>query len=142
MSIKERLLHSLLFECFALLIMMLGASLFTSHDPTLVGGIGLLLSLMAMVWNYLYNLMFDQIFGHQRITRTWLMRAGHALGFELGLLVVTVPLLMWALQLDFWTVLILDLGVVVFFLVYAMVFNWLYDLTRAKWLIKSTCVSS
>lgn len=133
MSVKERILHSILFECFALLIMMLGASLFTRHDPAMVGGVGFVLSLIAMVWNYLYNLLFDQLFGHDRIARPLKMRAGHALGFELGLLVVTIPLLMWVLQLDFWTVLILDLGVVAFFLVYAMLFNWAYDHIRAKW---------
>ncbi|KLV09464.1 hypothetical protein C9I92_14110 [Photobacterium ganghwense] len=133
MSVKERILHSVLFELFALSLMMLGAKLFTQHNPAEIGAIGFALSLMAMTWNYLYNLMFDRLFGAERLSRTLITRISHALGFEGGLLLVTIPFLMWALQLDFWTVLILDISVVLFFLVYALIFNWSYDLLRVKW---------
>ncbi|MGF1724930.1 PACE efflux transporter [Photobacterium nomapromontoriensis] len=133
MTIKERILHSVLFEVFALLIMMIGASLFTNHNPAAIGGIGLALSLIAMGWNYFYNLGFDKIYGADRLARKIGTRIAHGIGFEAGLLLVTIPVLMWALQLDFWTVLILDLGIVIFFLVYSIVYNWIYDQVRAKY---------
>lgn len=133
MTIKERILHSVLFEIFALTIMMIGASLFTNHNPAAIGGIGLALSLIAMGWNYVYNLGFDKVFGADRLSRKFGTRIAHGIGFEAGLLVVTIPVLMWALQLDFWTVLILDLGIVIFFLVYSIIYNWVYDQVRAKY---------
>lgn len=37
---------------------------------------------------------------------------------------------MWAPQLDFWTVLMMGIGVVVFATLYAIGFNWVYDVLR------------
>ncbi|MDK9759297.1 hypothetical protein KIV40_29165, partial [Vibrio sp. D173a] len=51
-------------------------------------------------------------------------------GFELGLMTVTLPVLMWVLKLDFLTVLIMDIGLVIFFVLYAIGFNWAYDSVR------------
>ncbi len=47
-------------------------------------------------------------------------------------MLVTFPLLMWVLQLDFWTVLVMDIGIVIFFVLYAIAFNWVYDSIRAQ----------
>ncbi|MGF1702569.1 PACE efflux transporter [Photobacterium makurazakiensis] len=137
MTIKERILHSVLFEVFALLIIMVGTSLFTSHNPAEVGGLGLMMSLIAMVWNYVYNLGFDKVFGDERLSRKMGLRVVHGIGFEFGLLFATIPLLMWILQLDFWTVLILDIGIVIFFLVYSILYNLAYDHAKARWFNKA-----
>ncbi|MGF1718367.1 PACE efflux transporter [Photobacterium chitinilyticum] len=140
MSVKERILHSLLFEAFALCILMGAATLFTAHNPTVVGGVAIALSVLAMMWNYVYNLGFDRVFGHDRLSRKIGMRIAHGIGFEAGLLLVTIPLLMWVLQMDFWTVLILDLGIVIFFLVYSIIYNWAYDQVRSKITARATAV--
>jgi len=140
MSVKERILHSLLFEAFALCILMGAATLFTAHNPTVVGGVAIALSVLAMMWNYVYNLGFDRVFGHDRLSRKIGMRIAHGIGFEAGLLLVTIPLLMWVLQMDFWTVLILDLGIVIFFLVYSIIYNWAYDQVRSKITTRATAV--
>ncbi len=47
---------------------------------------------------------------------------------------------MWVLQMDFWTVLILDLGIVIFFLVYSIIYNWAYDQVRSKITTRATAV--
>ncbi|MEH6454426.1 MAG: PACE efflux transporter [Psychromonas sp.] len=132
MSTKERVFHSLIFEMVALLILVVASQLFTEHNPLEIGLLALTLSLIAMVWNYIYNLGFDKFFGENRISRGLLIRIGHGAGFELGLLIATIPLLMWVLKLDFWTVLILDLGLASFFLIYSIVFNWCYDNIRER----------
>ncbi len=90
MSVKERILHSLLFEAFALCILMGAATLFTAHNPTVVGGVAIALSVLAMMWNYIYNLGFDRVFGHDRLSRKIGMRIAHGIGFEAGLLLVTI----------------------------------------------------
>ncbi|MEZ9200472.1 PACE efflux transporter [Shewanella sp. 10N.286.54.B9] len=132
MNVKERILHSVLFEAIALVFVITAALVFTDTEAKSATGLAVGLSLIAMVWNYIYNLGFDRIFGQNRIQRSIKMRLGHGLGFELGMIVATLPLMMWVLQLDFWTVFIMDIGVVIFFLVYAIIYNWAYDVIRER----------
>lgn len=132
MNTKERIFHSVLFEAIALVFVITAATVFTDAGAKSATGLAVGLSLIAMCWNYIYNLGFDRIFGYNRIERTFKMRIGHGLGFELGMIFATLPLMMWVLQLDFWTVFVMDIGVVIFFLVYAIVYNWCYDLLRER----------
>ena len=101
-----------------------------------MAGLALSLSLIAMTWNYVYNYGYDKIYGADRSKRTKKTRILHGLGFELGLMLVTFPLLMWVLQLDFWTVLVMDIGIVIFFVLYAIAFNWAYDSVRDQLVAK------
>ncbi|TKB49898.1 PACE efflux transporter [Ferrimonas sediminicola] len=132
MSTKERILHTLLFELLALLLITLLGPLLIPVASHTLAGIAILLSLIAMGWNYGYNLAFDRLFGADRQTRSPLLRLVHGLGFELGLLPLTLPVLMWTLSMSLWQVLLLDIGAILFFLVYAIAFNWGYDKVRAR----------
>ncbi|AQS39929.1 putative membrane protein [Shewanella psychrophila] len=132
MKTKERIFHSVLFEAIALVFVITAATLFTDAGAKSATGLAVGLSLIAMCWNYIYNLGFDRLYGTNRIERSIKMRLGHGLGFELGMIFATLPLMMWVLQLDFWTVFVMDIGVVIFFLIYAIVFNWGYDVIRAR----------
>ncbi len=133
MSVKERIFHSLLFEVIALFLLAGLAYLITQQDPLKMTGLAVTISLIAMAWNYLFNLGFDRVYGSDRLSRTLMMRIGHGIAFEIGMLVFSFPVIMWVLQLDFWTVLVLDFGAVLFFLVYAVIFNWVYDIVRARY---------
>ncbi|MBY5992382.1 PACE efflux transporter [Ferrimonas balearica] len=132
MSTRERILHSLLFELIALAIVVPASALLTGHGAGAMAMVAVTLSLIAMGWNYLYNLGFDRVYGANRLSRGWGLRIAHGVGFELGLVAATIPILMWQLKLGFWAALWLDIGFVVFFLVYAIVFNWSYDQIRAR----------
>ncbi|MDO6487028.1 PACE efflux transporter [Colwellia sp. 4_MG-2023] len=131
-STTERILHSVLFEAIALIFMIYAAMNFIDVDTKSATGLAMGLSLIAMFWNYFYNLVFDHIFGDDRINRTIKMRIGHGLGFELGLTFVTLPLIMWVLQLDFWIVAAMETTLILFFLLYAIIYNWCYDLARVR----------
>ena len=39
-----------------------------------------------------------------------------------------VPVFAWWLDVSLWQALVMDLGLVVFFLIYTFVFNWAFDL--------------
>lgn len=132
MSHKERLLHMVLFESIALILMVTLATLITGHDAAKMAGLAMTLSLLAMGWNYIFNYGYDKTFGADRAIRTVKTRILHGLGFELGLTFISLPVLMWVLKLDFWTVLMMDIGMVIFFVLYAIAFNWLYDLIRQR----------
>ncbi|WP_025563630.1 chlorhexidine efflux transporter [Psychromonas sp. SP041] len=77
-------------------------------------------------------LCFEKKFGHNQIKRSFKMRVAHGLGFELGLIGVTLPIITWFLQLDFWSALMMDLLVIIFFLIYAIIYHWCYDVIRAR----------
>jgi uncharacterized membrane protein len=119
-----------LFEVFALIMMAGLATYITGNGAGEMAGLALAMSLIAMAWNYVYNYGYDKIFGADRTKRTKKTRVLHGLGFELGLMTVTLPVLMWVLKLDFLTVLIMDIGLVIFFVLYAIGFNWAYDSVR------------
>jgi uncharacterized membrane protein len=54
-------------------------------------------------------------------------------GFELGLLIASVPLAAVWLGIGLWPAFVLDLGLVLFFLPYTVVFNAAYDALRGRW---------
>ncbi|REG84995.1 PACE efflux transporter [Marinomonas pollencensis] len=130
MSVKERVFHSVLFEGLALLVVVPTSALLMGTEMVTMTGLGIAMSLTAMAWNFFYNIGFDSIFGHQRIKRSLSIRVFHSIGFELGLLLATVPLIMWMLSLTVLPALIFASGLVVFFLLYAIIFNYGYDHIR------------
>ncbi|MFS1489097.1 PACE efflux transporter [Vibrio splendidus] len=136
MSHKERMLHMVLFELVALVLMAGLATYIVGGGAVKMAGLAVSLSLIAMGWNYVYNYGYDKIYGADRSKRTKKTRILHGLGFELGLMLVSFPLLMWVLQLDFWTVLVMDIGIVIFFVLYAIAFNWAYDSVRDQLVAK------
>jgi uncharacterized membrane protein len=84
---------------------------------------------VAMLWNYVYNLGFDHAM--QRLTggtaKTTRIRIAHAVLFELGLLMIMLPLVAWYLQISIWQALVMDIALALFYMGYAFVFNWGYD---------------
>lgn len=133
MSFKERVFHALLFEIIALVLLTLIAVFITGNDIAEMSGLAIMLSLIAMLWNFIFNIIFDKIHGAERINRSLWIRLQHGFGFELGMLIFSFPVIMWVLQLDLLSVFLLDVGAMVFFLIYAIVFNWIYDVIRARY---------
>ena len=131
-SIKERFLHSLAFEviavaiCAPLGVWLLGYSL--AH----IGALTLMISLAAMIWNMVFNALFDRAQRRIGFERTMFARGVHALMFEIGLLLVVVPLAAWWLGIGLWEAFLLDIAIALFFLPYTFIFNWSYDHIRAS----------
>ncbi|SON53103.1 PACE efflux transporter [Vibrio tapetis] len=132
MSNKERAFHSVLFELFAIMLLIPLGSLIGGIDTHTMTGVAIFMSLIAMGWNYLFNVLFDKYFGADRSKRSARLRVSHGVMFEGGLLVLTLPLLMWFLQRSFMDVVVLELSMIAFFLLYAIVYNWVYDVLRGQ----------
>ncbi|CAH8213754.1 PACE efflux transporter [Vibrio aestuarianus] len=129
MSVKERIFHAVVFELTALAILIPLSALITGQGSGDLAMVGAGLSLLAIVWNYQYNILFDRLFGSDRSGRSAKIRLLHTTGFEGGLVFVSIPAIAWILEITLWQALILDIGFLVFFFIYTMVFNWCYD----KW---------
>ena len=83
---------------------------------------------MAVVWNFIYNSLFEAWEARQATRgRSVARRAAHAIGFEGGLVAVLVPLFAWWLNISLWEALVLDLGLVVFFMIYTFLFSLAFD---------------
>ena len=141
-SIKERLAHALIFEVLAIAICApLGAWLL-GYPLAHMGLLTLMVSLLAMVWNMLFNALFDQAQHRMGFQRNVAARAVHALLFEIGLVLAVVPLAAWWLGISLWRAFVLDIGIVLFFLPYTFAFNWAYDSLRAQLLARRQASAS
>jgi uncharacterized membrane protein len=129
-SFAERCFQAVTFEVLAiiisapLLVWLMGVPIVDA------GLLTLMISLLAMTWNVIFNALFDRIERRLGLKRTLRVRAVHAVGFELGLIVTVVPLAAWWLNISLLDALLLDIGVVLFFLPYTFLFNLGYDKLR------------
>ncbi|HOB47245.1 MAG TPA: PACE efflux transporter [Zoogloea sp.] len=130
-SFRDRLRQIALFEAGGLL-MITPPYVWLTGQP---GGESVVLmaalALLAATWNGIYNTAFDWIEG--RLTgrsadlRPWSVRAFHAAGFELGILLMSLPLIVFWTDMSWTAALLADLGLAVAYVAYAFVFNLAYD---------------
>jgi uncharacterized membrane protein len=127
---KERLKFSCLFELILIAVLAPMGALVLEKQILDVGVLALVLSLKAMLFNLLYNWMFDLVdvrAGRIPTQRSVLRRILHAVGFEVGLMITSLPIVVWWLGLSLLQALIMDLVVTSFVVVYTFVFTWSYD---------------
>lgn len=130
-SIKERFFHALGFEVLAIAICApLGAWLL-GYSLGHMGVLTLMISLIAMTWNMVFNALFDRAQRRIGFERKVLARLLHSLLFEVGLILAVVPLAAWWLNIGLWEAFVLDIGIALFFPPYSFAFNWTYDHMRA-----------
>ena len=131
-SVAERFFHALLFETIAVGLTSAALVWLMNKPLSEAGGLAIAISTIAMLWNMVFNAAFDRAQRRMGFQRTIGVRAIHAVLFEAGLTIAIVPLAAWALEISLMKALMLDIGVLIFFLFYAFVFNWCYDIVRAK----------
>ena len=135
-SVRERFFHALAFELLAIAICApLGAWLL-GYSLAHIGLLTLMISLVAMTWNMIFNAIFDRVQRRLGFERTLVARALHAVLFEIGLLLAVVPLAAWWLKIGLWEAFVLDIGIALFFLPYTFLFNLAYDHLRARFVAK------
>ncbi|MNE91742.1 Bacterial Transmembrane Pair family protein [compost metagenome] len=76
--------------------------------------------------------MFDRLWPAERVKRSVKVRALHASGFEIGFVVIGVPIAALMLNLSLVQAFMLEIGFFVFMLPYTMAYNWAYDLLRQR----------
>jgi uncharacterized membrane protein len=124
----RKIFHATLFELIAIVIVTVAMQVISDKSTAQSGGLALSTSLVAMSWNMLFNTLFER-WERQQVsrTRTVRRRLAHVVLFEAGLVLMTVPIIAWWLDMGFWQAVVTDLGLVAFFLVYGFGFNWLFD---------------
>ena len=130
MTSKERIFHVVLFELGAIVISVLIIKLSDSYHISTTFGLSVIMSIMAMVWNVIFNYFFDKIFIGERLNRGVLIRLLHVLLFEGGLLLFTAPVIAYALNIFLSNAFIMDIGLSIAISIYAFIYNWIYDFMR------------
>ena len=127
---RDRMRHAVIYECVGLILAVPLAAWGFGTDLMDTGLLGIFFSVLAMIWNMIYNHYFDLLLiknGRDPARRGFRLRTVHAVLFETGFLVVSVPAIAWWLSLSLIEALAMDLGFTLFYVGYTYVYNWIYD---------------
>ncbi len=125
---RRRILQALLYETFA--VLGTGPVLAWLFDKPMQStlALALLMSSIALGWNYVFNTLFECWERRQSIKgRSLRRRIAHGIGFEGGLVLILVPVMAWWLNITLLDAFLLDLGFLAFFFIYTVVFTWVFD---------------
>ncbi|MYM24101.1 PACE efflux transporter [Duganella sp. FT135W] len=126
-GLKRKVVYVSLFELIAIGLTS-SILIFSGQDAGHAGAAAVASSGLAIIWNFIFNSLFETWEARQ-VTRgrSWKRRAVHAIGFEGGLVLVLVPLFAWWLNITLWEALVLDIGLLLFFMVYTYIFSLAFD---------------
>ncbi|WP_108649403.1 PACE efflux transporter [Dongshaea marina] len=129
-SYWDRMRHVLLFEVIGLILVIPLSTTVFKVQSTHMGILAIGFALFAPIWNFFYNLWFDKLMLLTRgsTRKTMWIRGVHAICFELGMLIIALPITAWWLNVSLLQALIMDIALALFYVVYAYIFNWCYDL--------------
>ncbi|UGA37346.1 PACE efflux transporter [Chromobacterium haemolyticum] len=88
----ERGFHAVMYELCAMALLVPLASLVMEQSLLHMGALAFMMSTAAMMWNVVFNMLFDRMEAAMGWSRTVGVRTLHALMFEGGLVIMLVPL--------------------------------------------------
>ena len=125
---KRKITYVATYETIAFLLGTLGFFSFSDSSLERAGALAIFASLFAVSWNFAYNAMFERWESKRLVRgRNLVRRVLHAVGFELGFLVVLLPAAAWWLNISYLRSFTLNLGLNIFFFVYTFAFTWCFD---------------
>ena len=129
---KRRWVHALSYEVILLVIIALGLSYMFEMPMQVTGGLGIAMAVTSVLWNMFFNHYFEKLEAKHQLHRTFKIRVLHAIGFEGGLMLATIPMVAYALQMSIWQAIVLDFSLTLCILVYTFIFQWCYDHIEAR----------
>jgi len=122
-----RFIHACIFELTAIAITAIYFVVIMRESFFDMALLSTAISLTATLWNGVFNFLFDRLQKRLAFRRTVWIRLAHAFAFEGGLVLLTVPMVAYSLQVGFLTAFVLEAALLLFFLPYSFVFNFIYD---------------
>ncbi len=130
-SFWDRVRQISLFEVGGLLLITPPFAWLSGVPLSESAGLLALVALIAALWNASYNTCFDwfegRLTGRTADRRPIRLRVLHAFGFEGGLLLMSLPVIMWWTGMGWLQALIADIGLAAAYVAYAFAFNLTYD---------------
>lgn len=124
----RRVVQAGLYEVFAIAFVGPVLSLAFDKPAASTMGLAVVLSTIALMWNYIFNALFERWESRQaQGGRSLARRIAHGAGFEGGLCIILVPVMAWWLETSALTALMANVGLMTFFFLYAIGFTWAFD---------------
>lgn len=124
----RRVLQAILYEVFAIAFVAPVLSVAFDKPPSSTFALAVILSSIALTWNYVFNAIFERWESRQAVRgRSLARRLAHGTGFEGGLTVLLIPVMSLWLEISPLDAFMANLGLLAFFFVYAIGFTWLFD---------------
>ena len=124
----RRVLYVTLYELIAIAVATAGLAQLSGQGAGHSSVVAVAASAIAVLWNVVFNWAFERWESRQTVRgRSVARRVAHAIGFEGGLVFTLVPLFAWWFNVSLWQAFVMDLALIVFFLCYTFVFNWVFD---------------
>jgi len=126
--LTRRIVQAVLYEAIALVFVGPVLAILFAQPVSSSLGLAAIMSAVALAWNYGFNFLFEHWEGKQAIKgRSFLRRLVHGICFEGALVIMLVPLMAYWLQTTLLQAFLADVGILVFFFIYAIGFTWFFD---------------
>lgn len=129
---KRRMIHALSYEIILLVIIAILLGKIFDAPIEVTGLLGVIMAVTSVIWNMIFNTFFEKVERKYQFKRTIPIRILHAIGFEGGLMLATIPMIAYALNLSLLDAIMLDLALTTGILFYTFIFQWCYDLIEEK----------
>jgi uncharacterized membrane protein len=127
-GLKRRVVYVGAYEIIGLSISSLGLALLSGTQISHTGPLAVLITTIAVSWNFIYNLIFEAWEKRQILRqRTVKRRIAHAILFQLTLVLFLVPLIAWWMKISFLDAFLLDAALIIIIPIYTFIFNWAFD---------------
>lgn len=124
----RRVVQAVLYEAVAIAFVGPAMSLMFDQSMGSTLALAVVLSTIALGWNYAFNWIFETWESRQVVKgRSFQRRLAHGIGFEGGLVLMLVPIMAYWLETTLLKAFLADLGILAFFFVYAIAFTWAFD---------------
>ena len=127
-QLKRRILYVTVFELIAIISSTFILMKLSGGEAAESLPVAVMVSFAAVVWNFLYNTVFEAWERRKHVTkRTLLIRSVHAFGFEGGLVLICLPIYMIWYDVGLIAAFMMEAALLLFFLVYTFVFTLGFD---------------
>jgi uncharacterized membrane protein len=126
--LHRRVLQAVLYEAIAIAVVGPALSLSFDKRPASTFTLAVVLSTIALTWNYAFNWLFERWESRQSVRgRSFGRRLAHGMGFEGGLVIILLPVMSLWLEISLAAAFLANLSLLAFFFFYAIVFTWAFD---------------
>ena len=125
---KRRIVYVVVFEIVAIILSTFVLMKLSNSDASESLPVAMMVSLAAVIWNFIYNTAFEAWERRRRIVhRTLWIRSTHAFGFEGGLVLICLPLYMVWYDVGLVKAFMMEVALLLFFLIYTFTFTLIFD---------------
>ncbi|WP_336942407.1 PACE efflux transporter [Acinetobacter modestus] len=125
---KRRVTYIFFYEVFSFFICAMVLAVLSDTSISHTGPLSILIAVIAVTINYFYNHIFE-MWEKKQISkkRTVMRRVVHAIGFQIVLVMILIPLIAWWMQISLIKAFLLDFSLMVLIPCYTFVYNYLFD---------------